>query len=322
MAINSRAALTAYALRALGDDVIEINVSDDQASDRLDEALGWFQDYHSDGIEKLWFKHQVTNSTIAVSDGQAMNFVVGETILAATSGASFITLSTNSPNIINTRLIGATLVPGETLTGQTSGTVSSVSTAPNSVVIGDIENRYIPLTDAIISVVNVLPINQEYSGANFNMFDVRYQIMLNDMFSLTNINMLYYTQVLTHISMINFFLTPAISFEYNRHQNQLALNLDWDQKVNPNDWIVVEAYAILDPDTWTDVYNDRWLKAYYIALLKKQWGNNLKKFGGMQLPGGVIMNGQQIYDEAIAEIADLSHRVMYDQQLPVDFLVG
>lgn len=315
---NSRTTLQSYAFRALGDDVIEVNVSDDQASDRLDEALSWFQDYHSDGIEKLWFKHQVTNSTVSIPDGKAKLFTTGETVIGGTSGATFVLLDSTDVNTLQTRVIGKTLIPGETLTGQTSGTVSSVT----SFVLGDIENRWIPLTDAIISVVNVLPINQNYSGADFNMFDVRYQIMLNDMFSLTNINMLYYTQVQTHISMINFFLTPPITFEYSRHQNQLALNLDWEKKVNPNDWIVVEAYAILDPDTWTSVYNDRWLKEYYTALIKRQWGSNLKKFGNMQLPGGVVMNGQQIYDEAMADIADLKHRVMYDHQLPIDFLVG
>lgn len=318
MAINSRTALTAYALRSLGDDVIEINVSEAQASDRLDEALEWFHDYHTDGVEKLWFKHKLIGSTLDLGSAVAATFSKGEVVTGQTSGASMTLYDAPTDSQLRTRMFTGTFVVGETVLGTTSGATALV----NAVTIGDLEKKWIPLNDAIIGVVNVLPVNQNYSGSNFNMFDVRYQIMLNDMFSLTNINMLYYTQVQTHLSMINFFLTPAISFQWQRHQNQLHLNLDWAVKTNPDDYVVVEAYAILDPATYTSVYDDRWLKEYYIALLKRQWGNNLKKFGGMQLPGGIILNGQQIFDEAMAEIADLKHRVMYDHQLPVDFLVG
>jgi len=319
---NSRASITAYALRALGDDVVEVNVSEDQLDDRLDEALSWFRDYHSDGVEKVYFKHQVTCSSVKITTANAESFSGQEIITGGTSGVQFVFESAPDANTIWTRKIGGTLVPGETLTGGTSGTVATLTSLPAEIVIGDIEKGYLPLNDAIISVVRVLPLNQNYSGANFNMFDVRYQIMLNDMFSLTNINMLYYTQVQSHLSMINFLLTPEITYQFNRHKNQLQLNVDWQYKVNAGDWMIVETWSILDPENWTKVYNDRWLKEMFIALIKRQWGNNLKKFEGMQLPGGVMLNGQKIFDEATAEIENLKQRVIYDYQEPVDFLIG
>jgi len=326
MAIASREALTEYALRALGEDVVEVNVSEDQASDRLDEALEWFRDYHSEGVERMFLKHQVVGTQITVSSGNADLFTPGETVITSPSGVSFSFMAAIGTNVMHTKLLGGTLAVGETLTGQTSGTVATVastgSPAVAAVTVGDFENRWIPLTDAIIGVNNVLPLNQNYSGADFNMFDVRYQIMLNDMFSLTNINMLYYTQVQSHLSMINHFIRPETTFQFNRHQNRLFLNYDWDKKVGIGDWIIVDCYAMLDPTTWTDVYNDRILKEYYIALLKRQWGNNLKKFEGMQLPGGVTLNGQQIYTEAVAEIEEIRQRFVNSHQLPVDFLVG
>lgn len=325
MAIASRAALIDYALRALGEDVVEINVSEDQCSDRLDEALEWFRDYHSDGVEKVYLKHQVTGTKITITSGNAASFTIGETVTGVGSGVSFILAGVEDTNVLVTKVLGGTLTPGETLTGVQSGASATVastgSPAVANVVLGDIEQKSIPMTDSIIGVNRVLPIVYENSG-DWKMFDVRYQIMLNDMFSLTNVNMLYYTQVQSHLAMINHFLSPETSIQFNRHQNRLFLNADWGHKLGMNTWLVVEAWAILDPEEWTAVYNDRILKEFYIALLKRQWGNNLKKFEGMQLPGGVTLNGQTIYNEAMAEIEEIKQRMVNSHQLPVDFMVG
>ena len=106
---------------------------------------------------------------------------------------------------------------------------------------------------------------------------------------------------------------------FNRHQNRLHIDMDWDENTAVGEFIIIECYRILDPDTFTDVYNDLYLKKYVTAQLKKQWGNNLKKFSGVQLPGGVTLNGQQIYDEAVQEIQQLEEEVESRYQLPVDF---
>jgi hypothetical protein len=326
MAIASRAALIDYALRALGEDVVEINVSEDQCSDRLDEALEWFRDYHSDGVEKVYLKHQITGTKINLGTGDATLFGVGETITAGTSGVTFVLHSaTDSTQLVTKRLDG-TLTPGEALVGATTGAIASVgsigSPAVADVVLGDFDQKSIPVTDAIIGVNRILAFTGNNSSGDWGMFDVRYQIMLNDMFSLTNVNMLYYTQVQSHLSMINFLLTPDTSIQFNRHQDRLFLNFDWNTKVSIGQYVIVEAWAILDPEQWVEVYNDRILKEYYIALLKRQWGNNLKKFEGMQLPGGVTLNGQKIYDEAMVEIEEIRNRIVNSHQLPVDFMVG
>jgi hypothetical protein len=326
MAIASRAALIDYALRALGEDVVEINVSEDQCNDRLDEALEWFRDYHSDGVEKLYFKHQITGTKINLGSGDATLFQVGEVVTGATSGVEFTLEQNPESTYMITKFLVGTLEPGEILNGGTSGATATVgstgSPAVADVELGDFDQRSIPVNDSIIGVNRILQFTGNNSSGDWNMFDVRYQIMLNDMFSLTNVSMLYYTQVQSHLSMINFLLTPETSLQFNRHQDRLYLNFDWHSKVSIGQYIIVEAWAILNPEQWTEVYNDRILKEYYIALLKRQWGNNLKKFEGMQLPGGVTLNGQKIYDEAMVEIEEIRNRIVNSHQLPVDFMVG
>lgn len=311
---NSRQTLIDYALRALGDDVIEINVSEDQLEDRLDDALEFFQEFHFDGTEKVYLKHQVTGTQITVGD--TTSFVVGETVTGQTSGATFAIKSIGSGTLFVTRRVTGTLQVGETLIGSESAASTTVVT----VTLGDIENGYLPINDLIIGVANVLPLQQE-SNSGFNMFDVRYQMMLNDMYALTNTSMIYYVQVQTHLEMINHFLMPKISFQYNRNQDKLFLNVDWE-KINIGDYLIVECFRILDPEDYVKVYNDKELKRYFTALVKLQWGNNLKKFEGMQLPGGVTMNGQQIYNEARVEVKEIEQDIIDSHQLPVQFLVG
>jgi len=327
-AISSRQALTDYALRKLGSPVIEINVSEEQLSDRLDDALEWFQDFHTDGVERVYLKHQVVGTVIGIATANATTFTKGETVISTPSNVSFVIDSIPNDNQLVTRTLkGATFQLGETLTGQSSMSVATVNTVGSmpalpDVTIGDIENKFLPLSDAIIGIVQVLPLNQNFGGSNFNMFDVRYQIMLNDMFSLTNINMLYYTQVQSHLTMISFFLNPAITFQFNRHKNQLGLNVDWDQKINVGDFFVVEAFAILDPTQWTGIYNDRFLKEFYTALVKQQWGANLSKFAGMQLPGGVQINGIELYNSATADLERLEEKIRTDYELPPTIMIG
>jgi len=327
---TTRQGLIDYCLRNLGAPVIEINVSADQLEDRTDEALRFFQDYHFDGTEKVWLKHQVTGTTIQLTTSTASNFAPGEKITGQMSGVSFFNYQLNfpapipGPDILTTRKLGGTLIGGETLLGSVSGATAIVLGPADApvVVIGDTENRYVPVSDAIIAVERVLPLNQNFSGSNFNMFDVRYQIMLNDMFSLTNINMLYYTQVQSHLSMIDFFINAEITYQFNRTQDRIFMNADWDQKINIGDWMVFECYAIVDPDTWTKVYNDRMLKKYLTALIKRQWGSNLSKFTGMVLPGGIQFDGVRILNEANAEVAQLENEIINANQLPVDFMIG
>jgi hypothetical protein len=151
------------------------------------------------------------------------------------------------------------------------------------------------------------------------LFDVRYQILLNDLYSIQSTDIIYYFQVQNQLQLLNQLLVGQKPIRFNRHQNRLHIDMDWEMDTAVGEFLIIECYRILDPNTYTDVYNDLYLKKYVTAQMKKQWGNNLKKFSGVQLPGGVTLNGQIIYDEAVQEIQMLEQEVESRYQEPVDF---
>lgn len=183
-----------------------------------------------------------------------------------------------------------------------------------------IAQQYVTLNDSIISVERVLQFSNKTTGAG--VFDVKYQLMLNDIQSLTNTDIQYYSALKTNLQLINDLLTGQKPIRFNRHMNRMFIDMDWTRDVGVGDYIIIEAWRILDPDAFTDVYNDGFLKRYATALIKQQWGVNMKKFEGVQLPGGVLLNGQRIYDEATEEIKDLREEVQSTSQLPIDFFTG
>lgn len=322
MAISSRQGLVDYCLRRLGFPVIEINVDDDQIEDRIDDALQYFQEYHFDGVERVYLQHQITGATLRFSGLSSPSFEVGETLVGATSGASCRVLSINGMTISASKISG-TFIASETLTGENSG-FSRALAATNFYTPGDIENGYVSIPDAVIGVIRVLPVNGPSSGMNNanNMFDVVYQFRMNDMYNLLSADMIYYTQMKQYLSMLDMLLVGDRSFAYNRKTDKLEIHCNWSDVFEPGDFIIVECYRIVDPSTYTQVYNDMFLKKYATALIKKQWGDNMKKFGGMQLPGGIVMNGQQVYDEAVQEINLIEEEMQLKAELPVDFMVG
>ena len=322
MAISSRQGLIDYCLRRLGFPVIEINVDDDQIEDRIDDALQYFQEYHFDGVERVYLQHQITGATLRFSGLSSPSFEVGETLVGATSGASCRVLSINGMTISASKISG-TFIASETLTGENSG-FSRALAATNFYTPGDIENGYVSIPDAVIGVIRVLPVNGPSSGMNNanNMFDVVYQFRMNDMYNLLSADMIYYTQMKQYLSMLDMLLVGDRSFAYNRKTDKLEIHCNWSDVFEPGDFIIVECYRIVDPSTYTQVYNDMFLKKYATALIKKQWGDNMKKFGGMQLPGGIVMNGQQVYDEAVQEINLIEEEMQLKAELPVDFMVG
>lgn len=184
-----------------------------------------------------------------------------------------------------------------------------------------ISNQYVTLNDSITGVTRVLPFSSK-TTSGMDMFDIRYQILVNDLYSLQSTDLIYYHQVRTHLQLIQDLLIGIKPIRFNRHQNRLHVDMDWNNDIKEGEFIIVEAYRILDPSTFTDVYNDGYLKQYATALIKRQWGINLKKFEGVQLPGGVTLNGQKIFDEAMEEIQILKDEVKSTYQLPVDFMTG
>jgi hypothetical protein len=183
----------------------------------------------------------------------------------------------------------------------------------------DKANKYITMPENIIGAVNLFPIGQ---GLNTNnLFNIRYQIALNDLYTLTSVSMVPYYMALTHIQFLEQMLVGQQPIRYNRNVNRLHIDMDW-QIINTGDFIVVEAYQIVDPATYVDVWKDRWLIRYATCLIKQQWGANLTKFVGMTLPGGIKFNGEKIYNDATSERAELEREMIYSYSLPVTDMLG
>lgn len=185
----------------------------------------------------------------------------------------------------------------------------------------DFENKYIPITnDGIIGVTRIFPLSS--SNATVNMFDLRYQLRLHELYDFTSTSYVNYTLTMQHLRTLDMLFSGEQPIRFNRHTNRLYIDWNWTQYAIPGEYIIIEGYYIADPEQFPRVYNDRMLKNLATAYIKRQWGNNMKKFGGMQLPGGIVMNGQQIYDEAVAEIKEIEQniRLMYEQ--PPAFILG
>lgn len=305
-----------YCLRRLGWPVIDINVDDDQVEDRIDDALSFFYDYHYDGTEKLFMKHQITQA--------------------------------------------------------------------------DIDRKWIYCPDPIMFVTGVLRFDD--SNSSVNMFDLRYQLRLHDLYDFTSVSYVSYEITMQHIQTLNLLFSGTPQFRFNRVQNKVFLDIDWSRDVNVGDYVIIECYRAMKPDAvtltgtvsltsgnttvtgtntifdqeiaendfvdfggqllqvnkiksptqiiltsapsstnaaatmtvagLTDVWDNRFLKAYATAKIKMQWGSNMKKFGGIQLPGGVTLNGKEIYDEAAEEIGKLEESMYNSSSLPSEIFTG
>lgn len=185
----------------------------------------------------------------------------------------------------------------------------------------DIDNKYLTVPDNIIGAVRIFDIGDALSTNN--LFNIRYQIALNDLYDLTSFNqslVTYFTNM-QHIQFIEELLVGRQPIRFNRHTNRLYVDMDWD-KLQAGEYVIAEVYKIVDPDIYNDVYKDRWLLNYATAKIKYQWGTNLSKFGGLQLPGGVTFNGSQIMNEAEAEINKLEAEMTSSYSLPVSDMIG
>ena len=305
-----------YCLRRLGFPVIQINVDDDQVDDRIDDALQFFHDYHFEGCEKMYMKHKFTQE--------------------------------------------------------------------------DIDRRWIYCPDPVLFVIGVLPFDD--SNSSVNMFDLRYQLRLHDLYDFTSVSYVSYEITMQHIRTLNLLFSGTPQFRFNRHHNKLFLDIDWDRDATVGEYVVVECYRKLSPESitltgtvsatnaantltgtgtkfdqeildgdvitiagtelqvnhilspteiqlikpptanitngsivkagMTDVWDDRFLKRYATALIKYQWGSNLSKFAGVQMPGGVTLDGPRIMEEAQREIDKIEEEMQSYNVLPSDFIMG
>jgi hypothetical protein len=181
----------------------------------------------------------------------------------------------------------------------------------------DKTNRYLTVPENIVGVVDLFDIGDATSTNN--LFNIRYQIALNDLYDLSRYELVPYYMNFQNIRMIEEILVGKQTFKYNKHQNQLHIDMDWS-RIDADNYIIAKCYKVMDPETYTNVFKDRWLLRYASALIKKQWGTNLTKFEGMQLPGGLTFNGAKIYDDAQAEIDKLEEEIRTLQYPPEDMI--
>ena len=185
----------------------------------------------------------------------------------------------------------------------------------HAVTSTDRSNKFITLPENIIGAVSIFSI-ADPSIRSDDLFNIRYQIALNDLYTLTSVSMLPYYMVMENLALIAEMLVGKQPIRYNRHMNKLYVDMDWNT-LQDGEFLLVEAYQIVDPNDYQDVWKDQWLMRYSTALIKRQWGANLSKFTGMTLPGGVQFNGQTLYNEAIQEIDTLEREMIISYSLPV-----
>tara|TARA_R110000803_G_scaffold105273_3_gene173468 strand:+ start:144 stop:950 length:807 start_codon:yes stop_codon:yes gene_type:complete len=180
-------------------------------------------------------------------------------------------------------------------------------------------NGFIVVPESIISVINIFPFS---SKGTLNLFDVRYQLRLNDLYDFSSTSIVNYDVVMRHLDFLDHILVGEKPLRYNQNDNRLYIDMDWKNDLQIGEFLVIECYRKLDPSVYTDVFNDMMLKRYVTALFKKQWGANLSKFNGVAMLGGTTLNGQQIFSEALTDIERLEKEIRDSFEMSQPLMIG
>ena len=202
----------------------------------------------------------------------------------------------------------------------TNDTTNATDVRDGSVTTTFSEGRnFIPMPQAVVSVLNIFPFDDQ---ATNNMFDIRYQLRLNDLYDFSSTSVIHYQMTMQHLDYLSHILVGEKPIRFNQHQNRLYIDMDFANDISVGEFIIIECYRKLDPDTYVDIYDDIYLKRYATALIKRQWGANLSKFSGVQLLGGVEMNGGEIYSQAQEELEKLEEQIQLAYELPPEYMMG
>lgn len=318
MAVATREQLKQYALRNLGAPVLEINVDDTQLEDRLDEALDYFNLYHYEGVEQMYLKHKINASVLTVTDSAGIP-PIGSKLTNNHGGTAEVCSQWDKPSTITEWTVKN--VQGDWTTGgpvHVNGDAGDWA-VDHSIVLGEWDKKYIETPDYVYGVTKILNIGQASSSKN--IFDLQYQLRLNDLYDLTSTSIVYYKTVMSHLAMLDLELNGHPLYRFNRMQNRLYLDVNWATDVIIGDYILIQGYRGLNPEDYVKIFNEPWLRKYVTALFKRQWAINIKKFSGLQLPGGVTLDGDKLYVEATKEIEDLEDELR-TKSAPLDFFLG
>ena len=278
---SSRTELVDYCKRQLGAPVLEINIADEQVEDLVDDAVQFFQERHFDGVYPALFKYKLTQEDIDRGTSQP-----------GKAGATGITTSTAQESFY-----GST----QTFTWNENG-------------------NYLKVPNNVIGVTKIFHFDGSNAITN-NMFSVKYQLFLNDIYYWGAVELLSYAMTKTYLEDINFLLTTQKQIRFNKRQERLYLDIDWNT-VSKDDYIIIDCFSTLDPSDYSKVWNDSFLKKYLTALMKRQWGQNLIKFQGVKLPGGIELNGRQIYDDAEKDLEIIREQMSDTYELPPLDMIG
>ena len=278
---SSRQELIDYCKRKLGAPVLEINVADEQVEDLVDDAVQFFQERHFDGVAQTYLKYQITEDDI--NRGRAPG---------GSQPTVGIVTTSESTNI--------------------AGTAVTFSYQETS--------NYLQIPPSVIGVQKIFHFDGSNTVTN-NMFSVKYQLFLNDIYYWGSTELLTYAMTKTYLEDIDFLLTTQKQIRFNKRQGRLYLDIDWGS-VSPGDYLVIDCYSTLDPNDYSRVWNDSFLKMYLTSLIKRQWGQNLIKFQGVKLPGGIELNGRQIYDDAQKELDVIMEKMSNSYELPPLDMIG
>jgi len=278
---TSRQELIDYCKRKLGAPVLEINVADEQIDDLVDDALQFFNERHFDGVTQIYLKYQITQDDI--NRGRAP---------AGQSSVAGIVTTTATTSIV--------------------GTATTFTYTENS--------NYLQIPSSIIGINKIFKFDGTNSITN-NMFSVKYQLFLNDIYYWGSTELLTYAMTKTYLEDIDFLLTTDKQIRFNQRMDRLYLDIDWGS-MSVGDYLVIDCWRLLNPNDFSRVWNDSFLKPYLTSLIKRQWGQNLIKFQGVKLPGGIELNGRQIYDDAQKEIDAIMEKMSNTYELPPLDMIG
>ena len=284
---TTRDELKEYCLRQLGAPVLEINVADEQVDDLLDDTLQYFNERHYDGVEKTFLKYQITQDDVDRGRG---------------SGSGSVGVTTTGVGIVTT-------------TG-TSTNVSGLGTITSNFYE---TSNFIQVPDSVIGIEKIFKFDT--SSISGGMFSIKYQLFLNDLYFFNSVDLLTYKMTKSYLEDIDMLLTTDKQIRFNQRQNRLYLDIDWNAQ-EANNFLVIECYRALDPADYSKVFNDSFVKKYLTAAIKKQWGQNLIKFQGVKLPGGIELNGRAIYEDGQRELDEIRQRMSSDYELPPMDMIG
>ena len=283
---TTRTEFKEYVLRRLGAPVLDVNLASEQCEDLIDDALQYFYERHFDGVSQCYLKYQITDDDVLRGKARPPG------------------------------------VSGESQTGITTTTVTQDMPTKGSTDFSWYENsNYIPIPNHVIGINKIFQYDNAQSISVSNMFSFKYQLFLNDIYYWGQTDLLSYSMTMSYLETMNFLLNTHKQIRFNQRQDRLYLDVDWSD-IKAKDYIIIDCWRTVDPVDFPRVWNDSFLKPYATALFKKQWGQNLIKFQGVKLPGGIEFNGRQLYDDGQREIDEIKSQMSNTYELPPLDLIG